>query len=182
MKQSLCDRLDDYMLDWLSPDETAAFERHLEDCPDCRREYALQKSIDGLLFELVGSPDAIPSGLIDRARNRVQRARRKRAMRWAFGLVGAAAVLLAVVCGQFTILHSNRSGGQDGAVSQNGMGTSVNEASNSPVGRLENLKASTRVALADPSSGIVLECKTRDPRINIVWIYSTVKSDTLPDE
>jgi len=182
MKQSPCDRLDDYMLHWLSPDEAAEFERHLTDCPACRRQQALQQSIDGLLAGSGGSLDAIPSGLIQRARYRVRAVRRRKVMRWTFGLVAAAAVLLAAICGRFAFWLSNRPRGQDVAVSQNGVRSSGNGVSNSPVGHLENPKASTRVTLADPSSGIVLECKTRNPRINIVWIYPTVKSSTMPGE
>ncbi|MGD0655251.1 MAG: zf-HC2 domain-containing protein [Thermoguttaceae bacterium] len=182
MKQSPCDRLDDYMLHWLSPDEAAEFERHLTDCPACRRQQALQQSIDGLLAGIGGSLDAIPSGLVQRTRYRVRAARRRKFMQWAFSLVAAAAVLIAAVIGRFAIWSPNRPGDRDVAVSQNTAGSQGNTPSNSPLSATENPKASTRVTMADPSSGIVLECKTHDPRINIVWIYPAVKPDTMPGE
>ncbi|MGD0517713.1 MAG: zf-HC2 domain-containing protein [Thermoguttaceae bacterium] len=177
MKQSPCDQLDDYMLGWLSPDEAAEFERHLTDCPACRRQQALQQSIDGLLAGSGGSLDAIPSGLVERTRHQVKTARRRKALQRTFGLVAAATVLIAAVIGRFTIWSPNRPGDRDVAVSQNAAAAQGNTSSNSPLSATENPKESTRVALADPSSGIVLECKTRDPRINIVWIYPTVHPD-----
>jgi anti-sigma factor RsiW len=182
MKQSPCDRLDDYMLGWHSPDEAAEFERHLTDCPACHRQQALQQSIDGMLAGSGGSLDTIPSGLIERTRHRVESARRRKALRWTFGLVAAAAVLIAAVIGRFTFWSPSRPGDMDVAVSQNAAAAHGNTPSNSPLSTTENLKESTRVALADPSSGIVLECKTRDPRINIVWIYPAVKSATMSGE
>jgi anti-sigma factor RsiW len=182
MKQLPCERIDDYMLGWLSPDEAEAFERHLIDCPACRRDLAFQQSIDGLLAGSGGPLDAIPSGLIERTRYRVRAERRRKVVRWAFGLIVAAAVLILAVIGRFAFWPPGGAGNRDVAISHNAAGAPGNAASNSPISALENPKASTRVALADPSSGIVLECKTRDPRINIVWIYPTVKPAAMPDE
>jgi anti-sigma factor RsiW len=182
MKQLPCDRLDDYMLGWLSPDEAAEYEHHLTDCPSCRRELDLQQSIDGLLAGCGGPMDAIPSGLVERTRYRVRAQRRRKVVRWAFGLVVATAVLLLTFIGRFAFWPGSGPGNRDVAVSQNAAVTPGNAALNSPISALENPKASTRVALADPSSGIVLECKTRDPRINLVWIYPTVKPAAMPDK
>jgi anti-sigma factor RsiW len=182
MKQSPCDQLDDYILGWLSPDEAAAFERHLSDCITCHREHALQQSIDGLLSGTGGLLDAIPDGLIDRTRCRVQTARGRRAMRWVFSLTVAAAVLLLVIFGRFAVWPSNRTGDRNVAVSQNAATPPASTPANSTPDRFENLKASSRVVLADPSSGIVVDCKTRDPRINIVWIYPTVKPVAISDD
>jgi anti-sigma factor RsiW len=182
MEQLPCNRLDDYMLGWLSPDEVAEFEHHLTDCPACCRELALQQSIDGLLPGCGGPMDAIPSGLVERTRYRVRAQRRRKVVRWAFSLTVAAAMLLLLFIGRFAFWPASGPGNRDVAVSQNAAVTLDNAASNSPISALENPKASTRVALADPSSGIVLECKTSDPRINIVWIYPTVKPNTMPGE
>ena len=182
MKQLPCDRLDDYMLGWLSPDEAKVFERHLTDCPVCRRELALQQSIDGLLAGSGGPLDAIPSGVIERTGYRVRAERRRKLVQWAFGVVAAAAVLILAVMGRFAFWSHGRPGNNDVAVSQNTVRAPGNSASNSLISALENPKTSTRVALADPSSGIVIECKTRDPRINIVWIYPTIKRAVMPDK
>lgn len=182
MKRLICQQLDDYMLGWLSPDDAAAFDRHLADCPACRRELALQQSIDGLLAGCGGTMDSIPSGLVERTGHRVRAQRRRKVVRWAFSVAAAAVVVILAVIGRFTFWFPGRPGDRDVAVSQNAAGGPDNAASNSPVSALENPKASTRVALADPSSGIVVECKTRDPRINIVWIYPTVKPTSMSDE
>jgi anti-sigma factor RsiW len=182
MKQLPCDRLDDYTLGWLSPDEAAEFERHLTDCQACHLELDLQQSIDGLLAGCSGPMDAIPSGLIERTRYRIRAKRRRKVARWAFGLTAATAVLILAVIGRFAFWAHSEAGNRDVAVSQNAAVTPGNAASNSPISALINPKASTRVALADPSSGIVLECRTSDPRINLVWIYPTVKPAVMPDE
>jgi anti-sigma factor RsiW len=182
MKQLPCDKLDDYMLGWLSPDEAEVFERHLTDCPACRGELVLQQSIDCLLAGCGESIDAIPSGLIEHTRRRVRAQRRRKVVRWAFGLVVAAAALILAIIGRFAFWSTSGPGNRDVAVSQKAAEMPGNTASNSPVSALENPKASTRVALADPSSGIVIECKTHDPRINIVWIYPTIKPAAMPDK
>ena len=182
MIQLPCDQLDDYELGWLSPDVAAEFERHLTDCPACRREIDLQKSIDSLLAGSGGAMDAIPPGLVERSLHQVRAERRHKVARWAFGLTAAAAVLILAVIGRFAFWSRSGPGNKEVAVSQNAAGAPGNAASKSPVSALENPKASTRVALADPSSGIVLECKTHDPRINIVWIYPTVKPAAIPGE
>jgi hypothetical protein len=169
MEKTCCDQLDDFLLGWLSPDEAAAFERHLAECPLCRRQCAQQKSIDGLLAEIGQSPDEVPAGLIESARNRLKSSRRRKALQWTLGLVAAAAVLTAAVFGRFVFQHSSLPAGQDIAVN------------NSTVDPLDNAKISTLVALTDPSEGIVLEAKTNNPKIKLVWIYPIVNADAASD-
>jgi hypothetical protein len=175
MNRSLCDQLDDYLLGWLSPDEAAAFERHLSDCPACCRERALQQSIDEMLTGTEGLPDAVPAGLLDRTRCYVQTARRRRAMRWAWRLTATAIILLLGIFGSF-IFHSGNAGNRDVAGLHKPAGSPGNPTSISPLSEPEQLTVSSRVRLADPESGIVLDCRTRDPKINIVWIYPSVKA------
>lgn len=168
------------MLGWLLPGEAAAFERHLADCPDCRRQCVLQKSIDGLLAEYGTLSDGNCSGLIERAGRQARTAWRQKAVRLALAIAAAAAVLTAAVFGRFALRSSAKPGGQDIAAAQNTAAESGKEASDSIPSRLENPQTSTLVALADPSKGIVLECKTNNPNINLVWIYPTVNTDAMP--
>jgi hypothetical protein len=46
----------------------------------------------------------------------------------------------------------------------------------------EELTLSTRVRLTDPSAGIVVDCKTRNPDITMVWIYPTPKFSATENE
>jgi hypothetical protein len=163
-----CDRLDDYLLGWLTAEEAAAFKRHLADCPACRREQALQQAIDARLAKIRESPDAIPSRLVERTRKGIRAARRRRALCWAAGVAAAAAVVMAVIIGRFRPQDFGRPEAQDVSALP----------SPAPSNAVEQLTASSRVKLADPSAGIVVEYKTRDPNISIVWIYPIVKPPT----
>jgi anti-sigma factor RsiW len=165
MNRSPCDQLDDYLLGWLTPDEAAAFERHLADCPACRREQALQRTIDARLEKTCEALDAIPSGLVERTRQRIRAARRRSIWRWTAGLAASAVVVLAMVLAQYRTRDDSRPEGQ------NLVATTPVE----PSDENEQLVISSRVTLTDPSAGIVVEHKTRDPKISIVWIYPAVK-------
>jgi anti-sigma factor RsiW len=183
MDRSQCNQLDDYMLGWLSGDEAAEFEHHLFECPACQHERELQQSIDKILLGIDGPLDAIPDWLADRARNWVQASRRRKTVRWTVSLMAAAAVLLLVILGRIVLWPSNRAVNQDVARLENTAGSRNNTSSNTPpFSVFEHPKVSSRVTLADPSTGIVLECKTRDPKINIVWIYPTVNQAPEPDD
>jgi anti-sigma factor RsiW len=174
MKRSLCDQLDDYMLGWLTPAEAEAFERHLSDCEDCRRQHALQESIDGLLAGAAGPLDAMPPRLVENAWHRVRSARRRKAVAWAVGAAAAAAILIWAFVARPGSWRPTRSVDRDAATLQHS-GAPASAISRLPSGKSEKLQASSRVAMADPSSAIVVECKTRDPKINLVWVYPTAK-------
>jgi anti-sigma-K factor RskA len=165
MNRSPCEQLDDYLLGWLPADEAAAFERHLANCPACRREQALQRAIDARLAKTHETFDAIPSGLIERTRQGTRALRRRSIWRWTAGLAAAAAVVLAVVIAQFRPRDVGRPEGQ----------SIVSTITAAPSGENEQLTISSRVTLTDPSAGIVVEHKTRDPKIGIVLIYPAVK-------
>jgi hypothetical protein len=160
-----CDQLDDYLLGWLTADEAATFKRHLADCPACRREQALQQTIDVRLVKIREWPDAIPSGLVERTRKGIRSARRRRALRWAEGLAAAAAVGLAAILGRLRPQDFGRPEAQDVSALP----------PQAPAIAVKQLTVSSRVKLADPSAGIVVEYKTRDPNISMVWIYPILK-------
>lgn len=173
MKQSPCDQLDGYMLGWLSPDETTVFERHLADCPECRRQQALQQSIDRILTGAEQSVDAIPQGLVDRAWQRVRTTERRKTLRRAVIFAAAAALLISVIIGKFPFWTSSHLPARDIAASQNTAATPGIAALNLPAGKSGNLKASARVAMADPSSGIVVE---RKPEILVSNWFGFIQS------
>lgn len=174
MNESPCSQLDDYMLGWLSPDEAIAFEHHMQDCQACRREQELQNTIDGLLAGTGGPMDAIPQGLVERTRYSVRAARKRNVNRWVFCGAAAAAVMILAIVGGYALRLAIRPGYQEVATAKNPAAPARIVPSNAPPGKSEQLTASSRVELVDPSFGIVVECKTRDPRINIVWIYPAV--------
>jgi len=102
-----------YLLGGLPPDEAAAFERHLAECPDCRAELDELASLPALL-DAVPVPDAValgaaaaagreparsdpasgavPRRLLDELSSR----RRKIRRRWGAALAAAAAAFLAL--------------------------------------------------------------------------------------
>ena len=92
MTDPRCDRLDEYLCGWLSPDEAAAFEAHLAGCPACRDEAAVQRHIDGLLAE--GSAQVEPVPVTFGGSNRARSPGRAAASQ--FGL--ACAVTAAASC------------------------------------------------------------------------------------
>ncbi|MFF0204312.1 anti-sigma factor domain-containing protein [Streptomyces sp. NPDC005017] len=105
-----------YVLHALPPDEETAFERHLETCPDCRREVAeLSETAAGLA--LIGSePTPVPDRLLDNLLREIDRTpqdrpppaarpparRRGRVLSWALAAsVAAAAALGGVAVWQY---------------------------------------------------------------------------------
>jgi hypothetical protein len=181
MDQLLCEKLDDYLLGLLSADEATAFKRHLADCPVCRRECAVQKTIDDLLAEDGELPGEIPAGLVDRARCYVQTTRRRKAVRLGLGIAATAAALFFAVSATF-VFRSGRQKIPEIAVIKDTAETRVNGSLPTPFPGSEPLAISSRVKMSDPASGIVLECKTRDPKITIVCIYPTISQVAQSDE
>jgi anti-sigma-K factor RskA len=93
-----------YVLGALSSDERAAFERHLETCPECTKRVREVASMPALLASVPASaygdePDDPPANLLPHLLSRVRFEQRRR--RWlTSGLAGLAAaclVALAVV-------------------------------------------------------------------------------------
>ena len=103
-----------YLLGGLPPDEAAAFERHLAECPDCRAELDELASLPALL-DAVPVPDAVALGAAAAAAGReparsdpasgavprrlldeLSSRRRKIRRRWGAALAAAAAAFLAL--------------------------------------------------------------------------------------
>jgi len=92
---SACDRwrdsLDAYVADMLDPNERVELERHLADCPACRRAVEASRQTWSDLDAWQDAPP--PAGLADAALNR--HASRGRIFRIAWPAVAAAGVALA---------------------------------------------------------------------------------------
>ncbi len=189
MNRRECDQLDDYLLGWLSPEEVAAFERHLAGCPACRGEQELQRSIDRALAGPAVSLDLIPVGLLERIRRHVRARDRRRAVRRTWLAAAAATLLLATAIGGWIVHQTGQNGGEHAAapgptheppeavagspgVASAGSVPPPEHAFPAPTKRVA---VSTRVVLADPSAGIVVPVETKDPKITMVWIYPTFK-------
>jgi|GEM_PF-2200614 len=203
MNRRECDQLDDYLLGWLSPEEAAAFERHLAGCPACRREHGLQRSIDQALARQDTLLDPIPGGLVERIRRQVQAGDRRRATGRNWLAAIAATLLIAVAVGGWRVNRLRPNGGEHAAAPGQtqespeslagspadpsagsvpaGKPTLVSpDAGGPPSGEpastpTKRAVASARVVLADPSQGIVVPVETNDPKVTMVWIYPTFK-------
>ena len=94
-----------YVLGALSPEDRAAFERHLEDCDSCARSVRELAGLPGLLarvpvetLDADHQPEPVPATLLPALLNRVRRERRRRS--WATaGLVAAAATVAGIAVG-----------------------------------------------------------------------------------
>jgi anti-sigma-K factor RskA len=105
-----------YLLDALTADERADFERHLESCEACSRELAALEGAAGLLTEAV-APYAMPAGLKARTFEAIERDAMSptvrplvRRRRWARVAAVAAAAAVAAV-GLVAATQLDRAGG-----------------------------------------------------------------------
>jgi anti-sigma-K factor RskA len=100
MSQELHDLLAPYALDALEPAERDAFERHLDECADCRAQLAELQEVTGALAfaESVEPPPALRERILEAARAQngarvIELPRR----RWIFSATAFAAAAAAVV-------------------------------------------------------------------------------------
>lgn len=93
-----------YVLGALSPEDRAAFEAHLKECPHCARAVQDLAGLPGLLSQV--GPEMVetaepPGGLLPSMLGAVRKIRRRRTVTtFGVGAVAAAAVALAVVLPQ----------------------------------------------------------------------------------
>lgn len=176
MKQSECDQLDDYLLGWFSADEASAFERHLLECPSCRQEQELQRQIDGVFAGGDRLLDPIPEGLVARTRAKVRAVRRRRVRRWALAV--AASVLALVAIGRVVANYGCWPVDEQVAATEEAERPESRAPPEAPASLHEPAAAPARIAMTDPSTGIVVDLKTKDPRITFVWVYPTVQPES----
>ncbi len=148
-----CDRLDDFLCDNLSDAERGQFEAHLSHCDSCQAAVAEDRQIDRFIARV--QPPTPPS-LIDRIENRIQRIRWRR--RIGVGLAAAASLaFVAFLIGKF-----------DGT---NGTPLNPTVAESEPARPSEALPV--HVTFAPTDHVIAVPRVTDNPRVTIVWIYST---------
>jgi Anti-sigma-K factor rskA/Putative zinc-finger len=122
-----CDRchehLGGYVLEALEPDEAAAVRRHLDSCPECRREHAELSGIPTLL-DILGSadapPEAPPQELEESVLDRFARERRgvfpaRRPIRGRWVAAAAAAAVAAALAATLVVIGLFSSDGGDEA-------------------------------------------------------------------
>ena len=179
MSISECDRLDDYLLGGLSEDEIAKFEAHLAGCAACRDQLWQQRRIDSLLAEGVGRLEPVSSALIDRIEERVHRSRRRRVVRWAWGL--SAAVLVLVGALVWLAAGSLGTGNKPHPIVQEHPRQATGNRQADPPLRQPRASLVARVTLADPSDAILVPLETEASNVSIVMIYPTVKPVQPPN-
>jgi len=123
------DDLPAYILGGLSPEEMRAFEKHLRECPSCREELALYKSIPHAL-NLVSPDVSLPEGAEERLMRRIHPVsaapdgdqppvatslprRRSTATPW---ILAAASLLLAVFLGGGFLQQSRKAAEQQATI------------------------------------------------------------------
>ena len=176
MKPDLCVQLDDFLLGCLTADEAAAFERHLEVCPECRRQQAVQNRIDGLLAETAECLEEPPKGLFERTRRYAETKKSRKTLGWACVSAVAAVLLVAAIFG----VVKNR--GELQSRDQNVVESPFTLPPNVSSKKIDSLEVSKTVKLADPSSGMVLECKNNPPNVRIVYILPSAKPSAPTSE
>ena len=176
MNESPCDRLDDYLGNWLCKEEATRFEAHLSGCPVCPGEIRRQRRINLLLAQGAKHAPPVPSSLSVRIERQVRRAGHRRAA-WLACAVSAAVVLVSAV---------------GIGVAMRGAGTPddprpvVRQSPKPVVERPEPprptppqpappRKPDVQVVCNDPSDAIAVALPTESPNVSIVWIYPTVK-------
>jgi predicted anti-sigma-YlaC factor YlaD len=164
MNKPECDRLDDYLLGWLSEEQAAAFEGHLADCAECRGHRETQCRIDRAMETARTQPESVPPLLVERIHRQVRAARAWRLVRIACGL--AAAALLTVLPGRswFAGHRCDLQPDTELVAHSQPLPPPIAVAVEQP-----------RIRLVDPFSAILVPMPSKNPEVTIVWVYPTVK-------
>lgn len=174
MNSAECDCLDGYLSGWLSGDEAARFRAHLAECPDCTRKIDDERRIDRLLAQGAAKLQPVPPALIGRIEDEIRSMRRRRVIRWAFGLSTAVAVALAAAV-WLTLQTGRLAPGPKPIVQKPTEAENGEHDAASPARPASEGEARARVTLADRTEGIVVPLETSNPNVSIVLIYPTVK-------
>lgn len=149
-----------YVLGALSPEDRAAFEAHVKECPECARSVQELAGLPGLLSQV--TPEMVeteepPDGLLPSMLNDVRRLRRRRTVTTAVvGAVAAAAVAVAIV------LPVTR----DGSV-----GTAMTPLGSFPV------QATAAVAAVSGGSRVDMSCEYKGASYGADYVLVAVRRD-----
>jgi len=174
MTDPRCERLDEYLCGWLSPDEAADFEAHLASCPACREESTVQRHIDRLLAEGAAPIEPVPVLLPSRIERGVRAARRRRQLGWACTLTAAAGIVLALGLWGTPTLFSTR-GNDRQTVKNPAAPVHATEPLAPPTLPEPQSVAAARVTLVDSSSAILVPIESHSPNVTVVCVYPTMK-------
>jgi anti-sigma factor RsiW len=179
MNESLCSRLDDYLMGELDAAEHRAFQAHLSCCETCAEEVRLQAAIDRLLA--AARPPAPPE-----LERRVAAGIRRRRLRRFAAFAAAAALLLACSAAGWRFWISARAQPDDARWAQSGNETQPKspraplETSPSSVPFVSVASAGDATPAAELATvdagktAIVVSEPSSDPTIHIFWLYPTV--------
>ncbi|MTD59250.1 anti-sigma factor family protein [Amycolatopsis pithecellobii] len=153
-----------YVLGALSPEDRAAFEAHLKQCPECARSVQELAGLPGLLSQV--GPEMVetaepPGGLLPSMLASVRKIRRRRTFTtFGVGAVAAAAVALAVVLPQ-----------SDGV-----SGTAMTPLIAAPV------QATAAVAPVSGGSRVDMSCEYRGARYGADYRLVAVRPDGTEED
>ena len=167
MKASNCESIEGYLGKWLSEEESAQFEAHLANCPDCRQFVEGQQRLEGLLTRANSECVSVPPTLIDRIEHRLRQARRLRAAGWAAGLA-AAGVLTCAFAARFIF--------QRLPDAKSVLPPVMAHLSQPPQPTRES-RPPVEVTFGPSSDVIAVPHKTDNPAVTIIWVYPTIKMD-----
>ncbi|TNC27031.1 anti-sigma factor family protein [Amycolatopsis alkalitolerans] len=151
-----------YVLGALSPEDRAAFEAHLKECPDCARSVQELAGLPGLLAQVepeMVDPAEPPGGTLPSIVGTVRRIRRRRTVAtFAVGAVAAAAVAVAVVLPQGL--------GGDGVP-----GSPMTSLIGAPV------QATVAVAKVDGGSRVDMSCEYKGAKQGADYVLVAIRPD-----
>jgi hypothetical protein len=176
MTDPRCERLDEYLCGWLSPEEAADFEAHLVACPTCREEAAMQRQIDRLTKE-AAQIEPIPVALAGRVACGIRSARRRRLFAWLATATTAAAIALAVGIWEGQALRYPRNEGRPLAATP-AIAVTTPEPLKSSATAEPRPTIVARVTATDPSAAIVVPIESRHPNVTLVCVYPTIRLAT----
>jgi hypothetical protein len=154
-----------YVLGALSPEDRAAFEAHLKECPECARSVQELAGLPGLLSQV--GPEMVelaepPGGVLPGALRSVRKIRRRRTFTtFSVGAVAAAAVALAAVLPQ----------GTGGAA-----GTAMTPLIAAPV------QATAAVAPVSGGSRVDMSCEYRGAAYGADYLLVAVRPDGTEED
>jgi hypothetical protein len=154
-----------YVLGALSPEDRAAFEAHLKECPECARSVQELAGLPGLLAQV--GPEMVqmaapPVGLLPSMLHSVRKIRRRRTFTtFGVGMVAAAAVAVAIVLPQ---------GGGGGA------GTAMTPLIAAPV------QATAAVAAVSGGSRVDMSCEYRGAAYGADYLLVAVRLDGTEED
>jgi anti-sigma factor RsiW len=180
MSTPKCEKLDEYLTGSLPAREAAGFEAHLAGCPACRDGIGEQSRVDRLLAA-ASREESVPASLVDRIEGRIRILARRRAARLGWFGVSAAAVVMAAL-GVWLAGRDRGTPPRAEPIAHRPIESApakhddVPRPDAAPAPERATVDAPrARVALADPSDGILFPLESSHPNVSIVWVYPTVK-------